>query len=55
MTVGADAMQRQAGLPSSIIFMIQSLIVLFILASDLFRYYRIRWPWRVEATSQESL
>lgn len=47
MTVGADAMQRQAGLPGSIVFMIQSMIVLFILISDLFRYYRIRLPrWR---------
>ena len=41
MEVGADAMQRRAGLPSSVIFIVQSLIVLFILASDLLRYYRI--------------
>lgn len=46
MTVGADAMQRQAGLPGSIIFIIQALIVLFILASDLLRYYRLRMPRR---------
>lgn len=46
MTVGADAMQRQAGLPGSIVFMIQSMILLFILTSDLFRYYRLRLPGR---------
>ncbi|MBU2329360.1 MAG: ABC transporter permease [Alphaproteobacteria bacterium] len=44
MTVGGDAMQRQAGLPGSIVFMIQSMIVLFILISDLFRYYRLALP-----------
>lgn len=44
MSVGADAMQRQAGLPASVIFIVQSLIVLFVLASDLLRYYAIRWP-----------
>jgi simple sugar transport system permease protein len=41
MGVGADAMQRRAGLPSSVIFVVQSLIVLFILASDILRYYRL--------------
>jgi simple sugar transport system permease protein len=41
MGVGADAMQRRAGLPSSVIFVVQSLIVLFLLASDLLRYYRL--------------
>ncbi|AVO37331.1 ABC transporter permease [Pukyongiella litopenaei] len=46
MTVGADAMQRQAGLPGSIVFMIQSMILLFILTSDLFRYYRLHFPGR---------
>lgn len=43
MGVGADAMQRRAGLPSSVIFIIQSLIVLLIIASDLLRYYKINW------------
>lgn len=46
MGVGADAMQRRMGVPNSVIFVIQSLIVLFILASDLLRYYRVNWPWR---------
>ena len=41
MTVGANAMQRRAGLPSSIIFILQSLIVLMVLASDLLRRYRV--------------
>jgi len=42
LTVGADAMQRQAGLPASVIFIVQSLIILFVLASDVLRYYRLR-------------
>ncbi|HEY0275840.1 MAG TPA: ABC transporter permease, partial [Paenirhodobacter sp.] len=46
MTVGADAMQRQAGLPGSIIFMVQSLIVLFILGGVFFRDYRLCLPRR---------
>jgi simple sugar transport system permease protein len=46
MGVGADAMQRRMGVPNSVIFIVQSLIVLFILASDLLRYYRVNWPWR---------
>ena len=49
MGVGADAMQRRAGLPSSIIFIVQSLIVLLILASDLLRYYRVTIPGRRSA------
>ncbi|MFN8458419.1 MAG: hypothetical protein U0401_27825 [Anaerolineae bacterium] len=55
MEIGADAMQRRAGLPSSVIFIVQSLIVLFILASDLLRYYRLNWavlkPTPVDETS----
>ncbi len=41
MTVGADAMQRGAGIPSSIAAILQSLIVLLILASERLRYYRL--------------
>ncbi|MGC2404082.1 MAG: ABC transporter permease [Acidobacteriaceae bacterium] len=41
MTVGANAMQRRAGVPSSITFILQSLMVLMVLASDLFRRYRV--------------
>lgn len=44
MEVGADVMQRRAGVPSSVIFTIQSLIVLLVLASDILRYVRIVWP-----------
>jgi simple sugar transport system permease protein len=47
MSVGADAMQRRANIPSSITFILQSLIVLFILASSLLRKYRINFAaWR---------
>ena len=43
MGVGADVMQRRMGLPSSVIFIVQGLIVLFVLASAILRYYRINW------------
>ena len=42
MTVGADAMQRGSGVPSSITFVLQSLIVLLVLASEMLRRYRLR-------------
>jgi ABC-type uncharacterized transport system permease subunit len=42
MTVGANAMQRRVGIPSSITFILQSLIVLMVLASEVFRRYRVR-------------
>jgi simple sugar transport system permease protein len=42
MSVGADAMQRRANIPSSITFILQSLAVLLVLISDVLRYYRIR-------------
>jgi ABC-type uncharacterized transport system permease subunit len=41
MQVGADAMQRRANIPSSITFILESLAVLFVLASDVLRYYKI--------------
>jgi len=41
MSVGADAMQRRAGIPSSITFILESLAVLLVLISDVLRYYRI--------------
>jgi ABC-type uncharacterized transport system permease subunit len=40
LTVGANAMQRRAGIPSSITFILQSLLVLMVLASDILRRYR---------------
>jgi simple sugar transport system permease protein len=45
MSVGADAMQRRAGIPSSITFILQSLAVLLVLAFDALRYYRINLPF----------
>lgn len=44
LSVGADAMQRSTDAPSSIIFILQSLIVLFVIASDFLRYWTIRPP-----------
>jgi simple sugar transport system permease protein len=41
MTVGANAMQRRVGIPSSITFILQSLIVLMVLASEILRRYRV--------------
>ena len=41
MTVGADAMQRSAGIPSSIALILQSLIVLLVLAGELLRHHRL--------------
>ena len=41
MSVGADAMQRRAAIPSSITFIVESLAVLLVLAFDALRYYRI--------------
>jgi general nucleoside transport system permease protein len=42
MTVGANAMQRRAGIPSSITFILQSLLVLMVLASGMLRRYRVK-------------
>ena len=41
LSVGGDALQRRVGAPSSIIFILQSLIVLFLMASEFLRYWRI--------------
>ena len=50
MSVGADAMQRRANIPSSITFILESLAVLFVLACDALRYYEIHPSalWRRE-------
>jgi len=37
-------MQRQSGLPTSVVLILQSLIVLLILTADMLRYYRIVLP-----------
>jgi general nucleoside transport system permease protein len=56
LSVGADAMQRRASIPSSITFILQSLAVLLVLISDVFRYYRINpsalWRRRSEAIAE---
>ena len=44
LSVGADAMQRSTDAPSSVIFILQSLIVLSVVASDFLRYWAIRVP-----------
>jgi simple sugar transport system permease protein len=44
LTVGGNAMQRHSGLPSSVVLVVQALIVLLVLASDLLRRYQIVWP-----------
>ena len=41
LTVGGNAMQRHSGLPSSVILVIEALIVLLVLASDLLRSWRL--------------
>ncbi|MGH9680588.1 MAG: ABC transporter permease, partial [Candidatus Acidiferrales bacterium] len=41
MSVGADAMQRRASIPSSLTFILESLAVLLVLAFDALRFYRI--------------
>jgi general nucleoside transport system permease protein len=40
MSVGADAMQRRANIPSSVTLILESLAVLFLLAADALRYYK---------------
>lgn len=41
LSIGGDAMQRQTGLPSSIVVVVQATIVLFLLAFELARTHRI--------------
>jgi general nucleoside transport system permease protein len=58
MSVGGDAMQRRADIPSSITFILQSLAVLLVLISDVLRYYRINpsalWSRASEAIREEA-
>ena len=46
LQVGGNAMQRQSGLPTSAVLILQSLIVLMIVAAELLRHYEIALPWR---------
>jgi ABC-type uncharacterized transport system permease subunit len=57
MSVGADAMQRRANLPSSITFILESLAVLLVLASGVLLRYRVnlsvlRGPNRATASEE---
>lgn len=53
MSVGADAMQRRANIPSSVTLILESLAVLFLLAADLLRYYKFTpsFPWKRPPTA----
>jgi general nucleoside transport system permease protein len=57
MSVGADAMQRHAAIPSSITFILESLAVLLVLASDVLRFYRFNfsalWRFKLRASGDE--
>jgi general nucleoside transport system permease protein len=46
LTVGGNAMQRHSGLPSSVVLVVQALLVLLVLASDIIGRYRIAWGRR---------
>lgn len=46
VSVGADAMQRRASIPSAITFVLESMVVLFVLVFDALRFYRVNVPWR---------
>lgn len=55
LSVGGDALQRRIGAPSSIVFILQSLIVLFLMASEFLRYWRINpsvFAWRNRSREQ---
>jgi len=54
MSVGADAMQRRASIPSSITFILQSLTVLLVLAFDALRYYKINFPFSSSRTPPQA-
>jgi general nucleoside transport system permease protein len=58
MSVGADAMQRRANVPSSITFILQSLAVLLVLMSDVLRFCRINpsalWLRRSKPVTEET-
>jgi simple sugar transport system permease protein len=52
LTVGGNAMQRHSGLPSSVVLVVQALIVLLVLASDLMLRYRVVWGRLPQLTKQ---
>ena len=52
LTVGGNAMQRHSGLPSSVVLVVQALIVLLVLASDLILRYRVVWGRRSQLAAR---
>lgn len=46
MWVGGQAMQRRMGVPSPVVFTIQTLVVLIMVIVDVLRQYRVVLPWR---------
>ncbi|CAM5770890.1 sugar ABC transporter permease [Labrys miyagiensis] len=46
LEVGGNAMQRESGLPTSAVLILESLVVLLVLASELLRHYRLVLPGR---------
>ncbi|HTW25925.1 MAG TPA: ABC transporter permease [Acetobacteraceae bacterium] len=56
LEVGGAAMQRDTGVPSAVVFILESLVVLFILGSGLLRGWRLPLPWsgRWRATSRKA-
>ena len=46
LEVGGAAMQRRTGVPSAVVLILESLVVLLILGSDVLRHYRIALPRR---------
>ena len=55
LQVGGNAMQRQSGLPTSAVMVLESLIVLLILAGDALRHFRVVWPARRAARTLTSI
>ena len=53
LSVGGDAMQRQTGLPSSIVLIIQATIVMLVIASDALRHYRISFSSRTAGLDED--
>jgi len=46
LNVGADAMQRMTGIPISVAHILQALVVLFVVGSDILTRYELRFLWK---------
>jgi simple sugar transport system permease protein len=55
MGVGADAMQRRAGVPTSVVYTIQGLVVMLVFVFDFFRYYRVVIPEFIRAADRRKV